>query len=49
MEMVVDRIILSGRVLMAGRANLIAFILESSRVRIVAIATFDSLVEHFAL
>ena len=49
MEMVVDRIILSGRVLMAGRANLIAFILESGRVRIVAIAALDSFVEHFAL
>ena len=49
MEMVIDRIIFSGRVLMARRANLIAVMFKSGRVRIVTIAAADSLVKHFAL
>ena len=42
-------VVFGGRVLMARGAKLIALVFQLQRVRVVAIATLDSLVVHLAL
>ena len=47
--MMVERVVLPRRVLVAGRADLVTGKLQADRMRIMTICAFDSLVKHLAL